>query len=163
MFNTLLYLCTTTNSDRVFPECRLLLSAKQTEAASGLSDRLMLSHPYTVACFSIKPVWLLLLPLPGPSLGCAAVCVSAALSVHGLCACLFAYGRVSMERYWKGSEYHPHQSPAQEENGERHGGWNERWRSPQEAAFGEKGEGRQRKSGWMDGAVPDGTGSDWAG
>lgn len=101
MFNTLLYLCTTTNSDRVFPECHLLLSAKQTEAASGLSDRLMLSHPYTVACFSIKPVWLLLLPLPGPSLGCAVAfwCVSAALTVHRLCACLFAYGRVSMERY----------------------------------------------------------------
>lgn len=78
------------------------------------------------------------------------MCVLDTLTVLGcVCAC-FAYICVSMERYRKGSEDNPHQSPTQHENGERDGGWIERWRSPQEAAFGEKERGETEEK-WMNG------------
>lgn len=102
----------------------------------------MPSYLYIEPCFPVKPVWLPLLLLPGPGIGC--ICVTVAVTV-ALCvfASLFTVC-ASMERCRNGSEDNPHQSPAQEENGERHRGWKERWRSPQEAAFGEmmkRGEG----------------------
>lgn len=83
----------------------------------------MLSHPHTVACFPIKPAWLPLLLLPGPGM---CLCLLASPAVHGLC--LFAYIRVSMEGYRKGSVDNPHQSPTQKEmrrrmeDGKRDGG-----------------------------------------
>lgn len=165
LFNSSLYLCTITDSDRVFPECLRLWCAKQTQTQVLVSviDYCCL-HPYTVACFPIKPVRLPLLLLPGPGL-CSVyvfVCLLASLTVHGLCVFVFArlcthfYGKIS-----KGLRGQPPSITNSEGNGERDGGWKERWRSPQEAASGEKERGRQRKSGWMDGAVR--AGSDWAG
>lgn len=77
----------------------------------GSSDRLMLSHLYTQACFLIKSVWL------PPSL----LCVCATDCSHARVCAYILYARLwrDIERAFRGT---PHQSPAREENLEREGG-----------------------------------------
>lgn len=111
---------------------------------SGVSDRLMLFHPYTVTCFLIKPVQPPLWLLPGPGLAVyVSVCIGSSDCAWAVCLCLFAFIHVSIERYRKG--YQPHQSPTQSENGEMDEGCTDRWMSPRGAEFGEKERGRQGK------------------
>lgn len=104
----------------------------------GFRDRLMLSHLYAEACFPIKSVWLPLSLL----CVCAADCGRARVCAYILYARLWR----DIERAPRGTS---HQSPAREENLERQGGGWKRWRSPQEAAFGEmKRRGEKWLNGW---------------
>lgn len=87
----------TTDRDRFFP--------RMPPSISGFSDRLVPSHPYTVACFPIKPVKLPLLLLPGPRPAvrmCVYVCWRLWPCVDCVCVCLWLfclytcfYGRIS--------------------------------------------------------------------
>lgn len=116
---------------------------------SGFSDRLILSNPYTVACFPIKPVQQPLLLLPGTNLLFALVCVGIPVRSRAVRDCLprdvFLWKDIE-----KHSMDHLHQSPTHREmergmkDGRRDG------RSPQKAVSGEKEQRRQKESGWMD-------------
>lgn len=118
MFNSLLYHCTITDSDRVFPECLRLWCAKQTQTQVLVSviDHCCLTHTLcsifplnlwgSLCCFCLALV-----------LQCVRVCVC---WCHWLCMgcvwpCLFAYICFSMERYRKSSVDNSHQSPTQKE------------------------------------------------
>lgn len=129
---------------------------KHRRPGSSFSDRLMLSHSYSVACFPIKPVKLPLLLLPGPELTGPISCKWFFERARA-CACVFVYLQYihfCMGRYLEGSEDSPHQSLTEKEM-ESRTGVEERWGSPQEAASEKSRERQRRADEWMDQACSD--------